>query len=58
MATVEDIFSQINELKPMEISDLIKKMRTSGVSPRRRPRSQWPVRPRAAPSPTSRPSST
>ena len=26
MATVEDIFSQINELKPMEIADLIKKM--------------------------------
>ena len=26
MAGVEDIFSQINELKPMEISELIKKM--------------------------------
>jgi len=26
MATVEDIFSQINELKPMEIASLIKKM--------------------------------
>ena len=26
MATVEDIFSQINELKPMEIAELIKKM--------------------------------
>ncbi len=33
MATVEDIFSQINELKPMEISDLIKKMEDEwGVS--------------------------
>jgi large subunit ribosomal protein L7/L12 len=26
MATVEDIFSQINELKPMEIAELITKM--------------------------------
>ena len=26
MASVEDIFSQINELKPMEIASLIKKM--------------------------------
>jgi large subunit ribosomal protein L7/L12 len=26
MATVEDIFSQINELKPMEIAELISKM--------------------------------
>jgi len=26
MATVEDIFSQINELKPLEIAELIKKM--------------------------------
>jgi large subunit ribosomal protein L7/L12 len=26
MATVEEIFSQINELKPMEIAELIKKM--------------------------------
>jgi len=26
MATVEDIFGQINELKPMEIAELIKKM--------------------------------
>ncbi|MBM4337404.1 MAG: 50S ribosomal protein L7/L12 [Deltaproteobacteria bacterium] len=26
MATVEEIFSQINELKPMEIASLIKKM--------------------------------
>jgi large subunit ribosomal protein L7/L12 len=26
MATVTDIFSQINELKPMEIAELIKKM--------------------------------
>ena len=26
MATVEDIFSQINELKPMEIASLIKRM--------------------------------
>ncbi len=33
MATVEDIFSQINELKPMEISELIKKMEDGwGVS--------------------------
>ena len=33
MATVEDIFSQINELKPMEISALIKKMEQEwGVS--------------------------
>ncbi len=33
MATFEDIFSQINELKPMEISDLIKKMEDEwGVS--------------------------
>ncbi len=33
MATVEDIFSQINELKPMEIADLIKKMEDEwGVS--------------------------
>ncbi len=33
MATVEDIFSQINELKPMEISELIKKMEDEwGVS--------------------------
>ncbi len=33
MATVEEIFSQINELKPMEISDLIKKMEDEwGVS--------------------------
>ena len=33
MASVEDIFSQINELKPMEISDLIKKMEDEwGVS--------------------------
>jgi len=28
MATVEDIFSQINELKPMEIAALIKRMET------------------------------
>jgi len=28
MATVEDIFSQINELKPMEIAELISKMET------------------------------
>jgi large subunit ribosomal protein L7/L12 len=28
MATVEEIFSQINELKPMEIATLIKKMET------------------------------
>ena len=26
MATVEEIFSQINELKPMEIAELVKKM--------------------------------
>ena len=26
MATVEDIFNEINELKPMEIAELIKKM--------------------------------
>ncbi len=33
MATVEDIFSQINELKPMEIAELIKKMEDDwGVS--------------------------
>lgn len=33
MATVTDIFSQINELKPMEISELIKKMEDEwGVS--------------------------
>ncbi len=33
MATVGDIFSQINELKPMEIADLIKKMEDEwGVS--------------------------
>ncbi len=33
MATVEEIFSQINELRPMEIADLIKKMETTwGVS--------------------------
>ena len=33
MATVEDIFSQINELKPMEIASLIKKMEQEwGVS--------------------------
>ncbi len=33
MPTVEDIFSQINELKPMEISELIKKMEDEwGVS--------------------------
>ena len=33
MATVQDIFSQINELKPMEIADLIKKMEDEwGVS--------------------------
>jgi large subunit ribosomal protein L7/L12 len=33
MPTVEDIFSQINELKPMEIADLIKKMEDEwGVS--------------------------
>jgi len=33
MATVEDIFGQINELKPMEIAELIKKMETEwGVS--------------------------
>ena len=29
MATVEEIFSQINELKPMEIAELIKKMEES-----------------------------
>src|SRR5215510_9986498 len=29
MASVEEIFSQINELKPMEIAELIKKMETS-----------------------------
>ena len=28
MASVEEIFSQINELKPMEIASLIKKMET------------------------------
>jgi large subunit ribosomal protein L7/L12 len=33
MASVEDIFSQINELKPMEIAELIKKMEDEwGVS--------------------------
>jgi large subunit ribosomal protein L7/L12 len=33
MASVEDIFSQINELKPMEIATLIKKMEQEwGVS--------------------------
>jgi large subunit ribosomal protein L7/L12 len=33
MATVEEIFSQINELKPMEIATLIKKMEQEwGVS--------------------------
>jgi large subunit ribosomal protein L7/L12 len=33
MATVEEIFSQINELKPLEIADLIKKMEDDwGVS--------------------------
>ena len=33
MPTVEDIFSEINELKPMEIADLIKKMEDEwGVS--------------------------
>jgi large subunit ribosomal protein L7/L12 len=33
MATVEEIFSQINELRPLEIADLIKKMETTwGVS--------------------------
>jgi len=33
MASVEEIFSQINELRPMEIADLIKKMEdTWGVS--------------------------
>ena len=33
MATVEEIFSQINELKPMEIAELIKKMEEDwGVS--------------------------
>lgn len=33
MATVEDIFSQINELKPLEIAELIKKMEDEwGVS--------------------------
>ena len=33
MATVEDIFSQINELKPLEIAELIKKMEDDwGVS--------------------------
>ena len=33
MATVEEIFSQINELKPMEIASLIKKMEQEwGVS--------------------------
>jgi large subunit ribosomal protein L7/L12 len=33
MAAVEDIFSQINELKPMEIAELIKKMEDDwGVS--------------------------
>ena len=29
MASVEEIFSQINELRPMEIAELIKKMETS-----------------------------
>ena len=29
MASVEEIFSQINELKPMEIAELIKKMETT-----------------------------
>ena len=33
MASVEDIYSQINELKPLEIADLIKKMEEGwGVS--------------------------
>ena len=33
MASVEEIFSQINELRPMEIAELIKKMETTwGVS--------------------------
>ena len=33
MATVEEIFSQINELKPLEIAELIKKMEDDwGVS--------------------------
>jgi len=33
MASVEEIFGQINELKPMEIAELIKKMETEwGVS--------------------------
>jgi len=33
MATVEDIFSQINELKPLQIAELIKKMEDDwGVS--------------------------
>jgi len=33
MASVEDIFSQINELKPMEIAELVKKMEDEwGVS--------------------------
>jgi large subunit ribosomal protein L7/L12 len=33
MASVEDIFSQINELKPMEVAELIKKMEDEwGVS--------------------------
>ena len=33
MASVEEIFSQINELKPMEIAELIKKMEDEwGVS--------------------------
>jgi large subunit ribosomal protein L7/L12 len=33
MATVEEIFSQINELRPLEIADLIKKLETTwGVS--------------------------
>ncbi len=33
MANLEDVFSQINELKPMEIAELIKKMEESwGVS--------------------------
>ena len=29
MASVDEIFSQINELKPMEIAELIKKMETT-----------------------------
>ena len=30
MASVDEIFSQINELKPMEIASLIKRMETEG----------------------------